>query len=337
MKIAADLQYLSIKELQRHYELYRTLIIKLSSGNNWRKILEFVEDNFCCDIRDDQFNSPMTTCSPAEIILQELVIRDADVEMLCIILQGCNLMDALTLFLEHEPLEITKQPGDPNDLGKIFYVKEYDDFELECTATGIPVPTYQWFKDGIPLENQTASLLSIEEFVSDDSGDYHCCVKQVANNAEVVQQISNCVTVKQQPEAPVINFDLPSTKSIKLGEQLSLTINAHAFPAPDYSWYHGNVLLACKSSVLVIDEIGMENEGKYICCIQNGVGELCSKPCIVSVYFAPCEEKLEKNHASAKFALLIGNSKYEHYKQLLTPENDLLALTEILKNLILKL
>ncbi|XP_022190534.1 mucosa-associated lymphoid tissue lymphoma translocation protein 1 [Nilaparvata lugens] len=332
MKIATDLQYLSIEELQKHFELYRKLVRKLNTENNWRKILEFLRDNFCCDMSDENFNSPLANYTPAEMILQELVIRDADVEKLCIILQGCDLMDALTLLLEHEPLEITKQPGDSDDPGRILYVKENDYMQLECTASGIPVPTYQWYKDGILLEDQTTSFLLIEEFGGDHCGEYYCCVRQVANNGDEVKEQSNCVTVKQLPEAPVISFDLPRTKTIKKGEQLSLSIYAYAFPAPHYSWYHGNALLSSKSSELLIDEIEVENEGEYRCCIQNKVGELWSKTCKVTVYY-PCEEKLEKNHASAKFALLIGNSKYEHYKELLTPENDLMVLTEILKKL----
>ncbi|XP_043913275.1 mucosa-associated lymphoid tissue lymphoma translocation protein 1-like isoform X2 [Protopterus annectens] len=56
-------------------------------------------------------------------------------------------------------------------------VKEGHTLRLQCTALGIPAPTsYQWYRNGNPLQNQNSKELQIKAVKSTDQGTYLCSV-----------------------------------------------------------------------------------------------------------------------------------------------------------------
>ena len=45
---------------------------------------------------------------------------------------------------------------------------------LPCQADGNPIPTYEWYKDGVVIPGATRSSLHIQEVLPDDRGNYSC-------------------------------------------------------------------------------------------------------------------------------------------------------------------
>ena len=45
---------------------------------------------------------------------------------------------------------------------------------LSCSAVGYPPPSYQWYKDGVPIPGETQAVLYIPELLPSDRGDYVC-------------------------------------------------------------------------------------------------------------------------------------------------------------------
>ena len=45
---------------------------------------------------------------------------------------------------------------------------------IPCQADGNPIPTYEWYKEGILIPGATRSLLHIHEALPDSRGDYFC-------------------------------------------------------------------------------------------------------------------------------------------------------------------
>ena len=45
---------------------------------------------------------------------------------------------------------------------------------LPCQADGNPIPTYEWYKDGVLIPGATRSSLHIQEVLPDDRGNYSC-------------------------------------------------------------------------------------------------------------------------------------------------------------------
>ena len=49
-----------------------------------------------------------------------------------------------------------------------------DPIYLNCTAEGHPAPTYEWYKDGVLIPDETESVLYIPEPSPEDRGNYTC-------------------------------------------------------------------------------------------------------------------------------------------------------------------
>ena len=45
---------------------------------------------------------------------------------------------------------------------------------LSCGAVGDPPPTFQWFRNDVPLEGQTQPTLELLHVTIDDRGIYNC-------------------------------------------------------------------------------------------------------------------------------------------------------------------
>lgn len=67
---------------------------------------------------------------------------------------------------------------------------------LTISATGIPAPTYQWFKDGVAVEGATGVSLTITDFAEDDAGDYFVRATNQAGSAD-----SRVATLTYAPDA----------------------------------------------------------------------------------------------------------------------------------------
>ena len=55
---------------------------------------------------------------------------------------------------------------------------------LTCQATGIPPPTYRWYRDGTEIEGQVRSQLYIEQFSPEERG-YYSCKATNSNGSDV--------------------------------------------------------------------------------------------------------------------------------------------------------
>ncbi len=58
-----------------------------------------------------------------------------------------------------------------------------DKIHLNCTADGYPPPTYQWYKDGVLIPDETESVLYILEPSPEDRGNYTC--KAINSEGEI--------------------------------------------------------------------------------------------------------------------------------------------------------
>ncbi len=96
-------------------------------------------------------------------------------------------MGTFSLFVTAESVKITQQPDATPGV-------EGQKLQLECKATGVPAPSYMWFKDPRePLPDQTSDTLVIPQLRQEDAGKY-CC--RVQNGVNIV--FSAWVEVKVQ-------------------------------------------------------------------------------------------------------------------------------------------
>ena len=95
------------------------------------------------------------------------------------------------------PPAITQQPESVDGI-------EGDPITLSISATGLPAPTFQWFKNGVALDGQTASTLEFPALKASDAGSYHVVV---SNPAASVASAPAVVTF--QPDIHVLANGVP--------------------------------------------------------------------------------------------------------------------------------
>nr|XP_018902380.1 PREDICTED: mucosa-associated lymphoid tissue lymphoma translocation protein 1-like isoform X1 [Bemisia tabaci] len=308
-----------------HMMILRNVKACLDTNDNWRTVVNVLA-KFRLPVVFDPFvlRKMEMASSPADFLLNELIMRCCKVKYLCEILRNSSQYDALSYLVKPEPVEITKQPGGNEE---VLQIRLGGDLKLHCEAIGIPPPTFQWYFGNVVLENQTSSCLSIPSFSDNDVGEYHCSVMQQLPG-EVREIHSNVVYVEIMVHLPVFVIQLPKVLNVKFNEGVILRIGISS--AAHLEWYKNNELLQNeKSDVLQLSNI---TENTVIMCrASNSAGEVFSDRCRINVM--PHEFELTNNNqnfTTAKFAILIANEKYDNLNRLYTPAYDASTLANIL-------
>ena len=111
-------------------------------------------------------------------------------------------------------------------------VEEGNLVNLFVTATGVPTPEYQWYKNDILLDGEINDTLS---FISNrtDAGTYKC---KVYNTEGEVYSDPIVLTV-QYLEVTAQS----DNQAVNEGESVNLFVIATGIPEPEYQWYFKNV------------------------------------------------------------------------------------------------
>lgn len=103
---------------------------------------------------------------------------------------------------------------------------------ISVVAAGDETLTYQWFKDGSPVESATAATYTVTSPTTDNAGTYHVVVSNAFGS-----ETSTSVTVALAPaSAPSFTVQPASSLTVNEGETLTLTATASGAPTPSYQW-----------------------------------------------------------------------------------------------------
>ena len=99
-----------------------------------------------------------------------------------------------------EPVELLRSPVSKN-------IKAPAPFSLTVTATGDPL-TYQWYKDGKPIEGAIFATYSVDPSKGSDSGEYYCEVMNFGSGApnkgtSIISETAT-VVVEEDTTAPTV-------------------------------------------------------------------------------------------------------------------------------------
>ncbi|XP_039476218.1 hemicentin-1 [Oreochromis aureus] len=155
---------------------------------------------------------------------------------------------------------------------------------LLCEATGVPVPSISWLKDGTPIESSLqwqwsvrGTRLELGPLSLSHAGTYTC----VAKNSEGETRKEYTVTVQVSPT--ILDSDLPAEVSAPRGEELILECRANGIPTPRLSWLKDGVTLegsdarhiavTSDGSTLTLLRLSPEDSGTYTCLAVNSAGQ----------------------------------------------------------------
>uniref|UniRef100_A0A8D2KTM3 Hemicentin 1 n=1 Tax=Varanus komodoensis TaxID=61221 RepID=A0A8D2KTM3_VARKO len=151
--------------------------------------------------------------------------------------------------------------------------------ELDCPATGVPLPTITWLKNGQPIEGGVGyklllnghKLLLSRADVS-DTGRYQC----IATNKAGDNKREFDVTVHVPP---TIKSSGPPERSVVIHKPVTLQCIANGIPVPSITWLKDsqpvNTARQLESSgrILQIAKSLAEDAGRYTCVATNAAGE----------------------------------------------------------------
>ncbi|XP_030000348.1 hemicentin-1 [Sphaeramia orbicularis] len=155
---------------------------------------------------------------------------------------------------------------------------------LLCEASGVPMPSITWLKDGTPIESSLqwqwsirGNRLELGPLTLSHAGKYTC----VAKNSEGQTQKDYKLTVQVSPT--ILDSQHPSDVSAPVGEELTLECKATGIPPPLLSWLKDGVTLEGSDtrhihmtpdgSTLTLLNLSPEASGTYTCLAVSPAGQ----------------------------------------------------------------
>ncbi|XP_061842088.1 hemicentin-1 [Nerophis lumbriciformis] len=155
---------------------------------------------------------------------------------------------------------------------------------LRCEASGVPVPSITWLKDGTPIESSLqwqwsirGNRLELGPLTLSHAGTYTC----VAKNSEGQEQKDFMLAVQVSPT--ILDSNHPSEVSAPTGEEVTLECKAAGNPTPHLSWLKDGVTLEGSDtrhiaatpdgSTLTLLRLSPEDSGTYTCLAVSPAGE----------------------------------------------------------------
>ncbi|XP_050994845.1 LOW QUALITY PROTEIN: hemicentin-1 [Labeo rohita] len=154
--------------------------------------------------------------------------------------------------------------------------------ELECYATGTPMPTITWLKGGVPVRQgegvritSNGRRLVISRAQVSDTALFHCVATNEAGEQEREFKVSVHVP-------PTIRSTGPTERSVVLHTSISLQCVVNGIPPPSITWLKDGrpvdttqefLKLESAGRVLHIQKARLEDAGKYTCVATNAAGE----------------------------------------------------------------
>ena len=160
-----------------------------------------------------------------------------------------------------EPPEITEQPQSQ-------IVTEGDSVTFSVAAEGSEPLSYQWYKDGVAIENAVSTSYTIESVTGEDLGNYSVVISNT--NGEATSDIAALLYLK----LPTITVQ-PVSITADPGTQIVFSIEA--LNADSYQWYLNDIPISGATDELYrIDSVKGINVGSYKVIASNKAGGVTS-------------------------------------------------------------
>jgi len=174
--------------------------------------------------------------------------------------------DALDLYFTQEPADAVLTLG--------------DSITLASAAESSSPATFQWLKDGVPLEGQTSPTLELRNITADAAGRYQV----VARNPSA--EVTSRQAFIQVLVAPVL-VEPPADSVVDAGATTTLAVHATGLQLT-YQWRFQNTPIGnATNATLTLTNLAAAHAGAYAVVVSNPAGSVTSPNAILRVRPAP--------------------------------------------------
>ncbi|TKS79098.1 Fibroblast growth factor receptor 1-A [Collichthys lucidus] len=172
---------------------------------------------------------------------------------------------------------------------------------FRCQASGNPMPTLKWYKNGKEFKRDHRIggfkvrdhvwTIIMESVVPSDKGNYTCVVENQYGSINHTYQLD---VVERSPHRPILQAGLPANRTAVVGSDVEFECKVFSDPQPHIQWLkhievngsrvgpdglpyvrvlkHSGVN-SSDAQVLTLYNVTEEENGEYICKVSNYIGE----------------------------------------------------------------
>ena len=149
-------------------------------------------------------------------------------------------------------------------------MREGQPYELNILASGTEPISYQWYKDGIKIENATAPNLKLREAVSWIQGGYHVVI---GNEVGEISTENVLVEVLMPPSVG----ELDELMEVYKGTTVSITAPVSGYGTFNYQWLKNGVNIpGATDRTIVLANVATSDSGNYSLNVGSEGGALYS-------------------------------------------------------------
>ncbi|XP_034565295.1 fibroblast growth factor receptor 1-A-like isoform X2 [Notolabrus celidotus] len=174
--------------------------------------------------------------------------------------------------------------------------------KFRCLATGSPVPTLRWYKNGKEFKKDQRIggfklrdhmwMLIMESVVPSDKGNYTCVVENEHGSLKHTYLLD---VVERSPHRPILQAGLPANQTAVVGTDVAFVCRVFSDPQPHIQWLKHIVVNGSREGpdghpyVLVLKTVGLnttdkemevftlrnvslKDSGEYTCLAGNSIG-----------------------------------------------------------------
>uniref|UniRef100_UPI00398EE55D hemicentin-1-like n=1 Tax=Pristiophorus japonicus TaxID=55135 RepID=UPI00398EE55D len=230
---------------------------------------------------------------------------------ICLAVNAAGQSDRKFDLSVHVPPAIVGETGAPENISTLLS----NSVTLICETSGVPPPTYNWFRTGLPIVPSSkvqvlsgGQTLKLTRVLVGDAGRYSC----VASNTVGEARKDFHLDVLSPPS--IFSESQVEKVQIKQDQNINLTCLTMGNPKPQITWLkdgqelHGSTdyRVSSDGSTLEILDASLAHTGQYTCVATNSVGDK-SKNYHLSILVTPRIPSVGEDGAPEDVVVIVNN------------------------------
>lgn len=141
---------------------------------------------------------------------------------------------------------------------------------FKIAASGSPVPTYQWYKDGTVISGATSATYALSSVTSANAGNYSVTVSSgLVTYSSAPTQLQ--VFASGTPVPSVTLVTQPTDRTVAAGSSTTFTVEATSSNPLTYQWTkNGNAITGAASATYTIGSATSDDAALYAVTVSDG-------------------------------------------------------------------